>query len=135
MPSCDGCPRNNLSSILTSRNSSCIILQTLGNHKKCIWHFEDDQWGGGAIIIEFIKLGSMYNLFKVTMKINANVASKGTHDLNLIIRLWQNLTSPQLVNFKLSKFVKVEEIDVAQVIGCVEYKICFYILSFLNNKL
>jgi hypothetical protein len=69
------------------------------------------------------------------MKNNTNATSKGTHDLNLVIRLWQNLTSPQFVNFKLSKFVKVEEIDVAQVIGCVENKICFYILSFMKNNL
>jgi len=68
------------------------------------------------------------------MKNNAKAASKGTHDLNPIIRLWHNLTTPQLVNFKLSKFIKVEEIDVAQVIGCVENKICLYIF-FMKNKL
>jgi hypothetical protein len=69
------------------------------------------------------------------MKNNTNAASKGRRDFNPIIRLWQNLTSPQFVNLKLSKFVKVEEINVAQVIGCVENKICFYILSFMKNNL
>lgn len=39
------------------------------------------------------------------------------------------------MNFKLSKVVKVEEIDVAQVIGSVENRRCFYILSFMKNKL
>jgi hypothetical protein len=61
------------------------------------------------------------NLFKVTMKNNANVALKELCDINPITKLRQNITSSYLLTFKILVYIKAAQV-VAQVIDSFEDK-------------
>jgi hypothetical protein len=74
------------------------------------------------------------NLFKVTMKNNANVALKELCDINPITKLRQNITSSYLLTFKILVYIKAAQV-VAQVIDSFEDKQCFFTLCFTKNKI
>jgi hypothetical protein len=59
-------------------------------------------------------------LFKLTMKNNVKSTMKPLLDLNLVTKLWQNLTSFQCLIMKNFKYFKVAKIVATQVIGLVE---------------
>jgi hypothetical protein len=59
-------------------------------------------------------------LFKLTMKNNVKSTMKPLLDLNLVTKLWQNLTSFQCLIMKIFKYFKVAKIVATQVIGLVE---------------
>ncbi len=59
-------------------------------------------------------------LFKLTMKNNVKSTMKPRLDLNLVTKLWQNLTSSQCLIMKIFKYFKVAKIVTTQVIGLVE---------------
>lgn len=74
------------------------------------------------------------NLFKVTMKNNANVALKELCDINPITKLRQNITSSYLLTFKILMYIKAAQVA-AQVIDSFEDKRCFFTLHFTKNKM
>jgi hypothetical protein len=51
---------------------------------------------------------------------------EGTHDLNPITKLWQNLTSCQILIFKILEYIKVVEIVIAKMIRSEKNKRFFY---------
>jgi hypothetical protein len=56
-------------------------------------------------------------------------------DLNLVSRLWKKLTSNVLLCAHLSKFLKVVELVVVQIMGSVEDEKTFSTLTFMKTRL
>lgn len=60
--------------------------------------------------------------FKVTMMHNFEAILWEENNLNLITKLWHKITINPILNHKLSKFMKLVEIEVVQVFGLIENK-------------
>jgi len=60
--------------------------------------------------------------FKVTMMHNFEGILWEENNLNLITKLWHKITINPILNHKLSKFMKLVEIEIVQVFGLIEDK-------------
>jgi hypothetical protein len=61
--------------------------------------------------VHYLHLQASY--FKMTMKNNIKYAMKPFVDLNHIIKIWQNLTSFQVLVIKIFEYFKVMEVDIS----------------------
>ncbi len=56
-------------------------------------------------------------------------------DLNLVFKLWKKLTSNALLCAHLSKFIKVVELAMVQIMRFVEGERTFLTLTFMKTRL
>lgn len=75
------------------------------------------------------------SLFKMTMKTQASKVMEKPKDKNPIIKLWFQLTTNSLLVVHLSRFMKLIELAIVQVIGIIENERTFSILTFMKLKL
>jgi hypothetical protein len=65
------------------------------------------------------------SFFKLTIKSNAASAMGPPYTMNPMTRLWRRLSSSQMIAHKMPEYVKLAEIAMVEVIGCVEDERCF----------
>ncbi len=71
----------------------------------------------------------------MTMKTQASKVMEKPKDKNPIIKLWFQLTTNSLLVVHLSRFMKLIELAIVQVIGIIENERTFSILTFMKLKL
>ena len=96
---------------------------------------EDEETKSVEPILSAAKLDEQAQMFVITMKANWQGAMNGDLPLNPLTRLWRRLEASGLLRHKLSEYLKVVEMAVVTVLGSVEDKRTFSILSFMKNKL
>jgi hypothetical protein len=55
-------------------------------------------------------------------------------DMNPLTKMWHLVTTSRILVTSFPKYVKLAELAMVQVIGSVEDKKCFSILTFMNSK-
>jgi hypothetical protein len=73
-------------------------------------------------------------MVKLTMKSNATCVAP-PFDLNLLTKMWHLVTTFRVFLSSFSKYVKLVELAMVQIIGSVEDEKCFSILALMKSKL
>ena len=68
------------------------------------------------------------------MKNNAANAMQEPVDQNSLTRIWTTISASKVLSSSFSKYLKLVEIGLVQVIGSVEDEHCFSALNFIKNK-
>jgi hypothetical protein len=74
------------------------------------------------------------NHFKMTMLHNYEAILHEKNQFNPLMRLWHKISTSGVFNLNLSKYIKLVEITIVQVIGLVEKKRKSSTLAFIKNK-
>ena len=88
-----------------------------------------------AQLLDSYKLDLQTNLFKLTMKSNAEKMLGPPDDQNPVTKLWQKLGCNGLLLSKLSEFTQLAEIAITIVLGSIEDERTFSSLKFIMSKL
>ncbi len=80
-------------------------------------------------------LDCQMSFFNMTMVHNVKAILCENNELNPINRLWWKFSMSAILTHKLSKYMRLVEIVIVQVLSFVENKHTFNIVSFMNNKL
>jgi len=73
-------------------------------------------------------------MFKLIIKSNSIDCPPPPFDTNPLTRMWHLVTTSCLLVTNFPKYVKVAELAMVQVVGSVEDKKCFSILTFMKSK-
>jgi len=64
-------------------------------------------------------LDCQQGMFKLTMKSNATMCMAPHFDLNLLTKMWHLVTTFQIFSSSFSKYVKLVELAIVQIVGSV----------------
>jgi len=98
-------------------------------------HKVDDQ---DMMVGEFLNASDLdyqQGMFKFTMKSNAATRMTPPFDLNPLTKMWCVVTTFRVLSFSFSKYVKLVELAMVQMVGRVEDERCFFTLAFMKSKL
>jgi hypothetical protein len=86
-------------------------------------------------LLNILALDLYFSHFKMTMIHNSEVVMcDQNNNLNPLTRLWWKVTTSP-INQKLSKYMKLIEVNVVHVLGSIENECTFNTLSFMKNQL
>jgi hypothetical protein len=74
------------------------------------------------------------SLFKMTIKTQASKAMEEFKDENLVIKLWRQFATNSLLVVHLSKFMKLVELAIVQIINNIQDERTFSSLTFMKFK-
>jgi len=73
-------------------------------------------------------------MFVYNMTNNVKLAMHKPFDVNPITKFYRIFISFQILKNKIPKYIKLVELVIVQVIGSVENKHCFSMLTFMTTK-
>jgi hypothetical protein len=74
-------------------------------------------------------------LFVPHMINNVKLAIQKSFDVNLVIELWKTFISSRILVNKIPEYIKLVELIIVQVNGCVEDECYFLTLTFMKKNL
>ncbi len=103
--------------------TNCCVPHAIGQHGKIV-----------SILSSTHNLDLQCSYFKITMIHNFEVVMHNQdNSLNPITKLWHKLTASPILNHKLSKYMKLTTIVVAQAFGYIENEHMFNTFNFMKN--
>ncbi len=119
----DNCGRNYFSHLSTLKTTFCNPRKIGGLDQDVL----------PLLLTHMLDLHSSH--FKMTMLHNYKVTLCEKNQLNPLMRLWCKISTFVVLNLNLSKYIKLIEITVVQVIGSIEDEQTFNTIAFIKNKL
>jgi hypothetical protein len=86
-------------------------------------------------LLDDLKLDEQTIFFKMTMMSNVIATMKPSINCNLYSKMWALFVNNQIISHKLFEWLKPIELFMTMVLGSVEDERCYFIFSFIKNKL
>lgn len=141
-------PSSSMSWMTISRNSWCLMLWVLYTHSfdargmrgifweppwylegVLLWGEANESGGWDEVVYTFVRaLGadSQQSMFKMPMKSNSKATMLLPYDMNPLTYSWRTVNASRLLTHFIAEYVKLAEIAVVHVLGCVEDEGCFF---------